>query len=154
MPPSGHTLRDYKPQDFPALWELDQQCFVEGIAYSEEELKYFLSHKNGFTIVAERQGAIQGFILVQKELKMRAGHVITIDVHEDARRSGLGTLLMNAAEERLASANYDSVLLEVAVDNAPAIGFYKRHGYSVLKTLPRYYLNSIDGLLMGKKISE
>ena len=44
------------------------------------------------------------------------------------------------------------VSLEVAVDNAKAMKFYKKHGYSVLKVLPRYYLNSIDGLLMGKKL--
>ena len=44
------------------------------------------------------------------------------------------------------------VSLEVAVDNEPALSFYKKHGYSVLKVLPRYYLDSIDGLLMGKRL--
>jgi ribosomal protein S18 acetylase RimI-like enzyme len=52
----------------------------------------------------------------------------------------------------LKRAECDYVSLEVAVDNAKAMKFYKKHGYSVLKVLPRYYLNSIDGLLMGKKL--
>ena len=59
---------------------------------------------------------------------------------------------MSAAEKRLAAENCHSVLLEVAVDNAPAISFYKRHGYSVLKTIPRYYNNSLDALMLGKKL--
>ena len=33
-----------------------------------------------------------------------------------------------------------------------ALRFYKRHRYSVLKTIPRYYLDSIDALLMGKRL--
>jgi len=38
------------------------------------------------------------------------------------------------------------------VDNDLALNFYKKHGYTVLKVLPRYYLDSIDGLLMGKRL--
>jgi ribosomal-protein-alanine N-acetyltransferase len=145
------NLRDYRAQDFESIWKLDQVCFVEGIAYTREELSHFVSHKNGFTIVGECGGAIQGFIVIEMDHK-DAGHVITIDVQADARRAGLGTLLMNAAEDRLRAAKCDSVLLEVAVDNLPAISFYKRHGYSVLRTIPRYYMNSIDALLLGKRL--
>jgi ribosomal protein S18 acetylase RimI-like enzyme len=152
VPDSNFQLRDYKPEDFKKLWELDQTCFADGIAYSVDDLKHFVSHEMSFTIVGEREGKIQGFIIVQRDLK-RTGHVITIDVHADARRAGLGTLLMSAAEKRLAAENCNSVLLEVAVDNAPAISFYKRHGYSVLKTIPRYYNNSLDALMLGKTIS-
>ena len=153
MPVPAFTLRDHKTEDFETLWRLDQMCFSAGIAYTREELSYFLSLKSGFAIVGERDALIQGFIVIQSDLKKKSGHVITIDVHEDARRSGLGTLLMDAAEARLKSMGFDLVLLEVAVNNSPAISFYKRHGYAVLKTLPRYYLNTIDGLMLGKKIS-
>jgi ribosomal protein S18 acetylase RimI-like enzyme len=148
---SEFTLRDYTSQDFESLWKLDQLCFVAGIAYTREELSYFLSDKSGFTIVAERKSDIQGFIVIQRE-KRQTGHVITIDVHENARRTGLGTQLMDAVESRLSSTKCDSILLEVAVDNLPAISFYKRRGYSVLKTIPRYYMNSIDALMLGKKL--
>jgi len=59
---------------------------------------------------------------------------------------------MSAVEAELKSAGCDYVSLEVAVDNEPALKFYKKHGYAVLKVLPRYYLDSIDGLLMGKRL--
>ena len=55
-------------------------------------------------------------------------------------------------KRELKYAGCDYVSLEVAVDNEPALRFYKKHGYSVLKVLPRYYLDSIDGLLMGKRL--
>jgi len=41
----------------------------------------------------------------------------------------------------------------VAVDNHPAIAFYKRHGYSIVGTIPRYYLGSLDALRMEKILS-
>ena len=47
-----------------------------------------------------------------------------------------------------------AVLLETAVDNAAALGFYKRHGYAVLETIPRYYLDSVDALVMGKHLTK
>jgi ribosomal protein S18 acetylase RimI-like enzyme len=43
--------------------------------------------------------------------------------------------------------------LETAVDNVPALSFYKRHGYDVIRTWPRYYSNGVDALLLEKDLS-
>jgi ribosomal-protein-alanine N-acetyltransferase len=155
---SVFTLRKYRPADFGHLLEIDQACFIEGIAYSEDELRYFLSMPSTSALVGVEDGVgvIQGFIIAdcfrQPRTSRAMGRVITIDVAPQAQHSGLGTLLLAKAETVLFEAGCDSVLLEVAVDNDSALRFYKKHGYSVLKTLPRYYLDSIDGLLMGKKL--
>lgn len=150
------TLRPYQPADFLRLVEIDQACFIEGIAYSEEEMRYFLDMPSATTLVAELQGAIQGFIIADRFRPRRAsrymGRVITIDVATDAQSTGVGTLLLNGAESELKDRLCDYICLEVAVNNERALRFYKKHGYSVLKTLPNYYLDSIDGLLMGKKL--
>jgi len=31
--------------------------------------------------------------------------------------------------------------------------FYKRHGYSVVKTIPRYYSNGVDALVLQKDLA-
>jgi ribosomal protein S18 acetylase RimI-like enzyme len=152
------TLRKYRPQDFNRLLEIDHACFVEGIAYSEDEMRGFLSMPSAITLVGVENGTgvIQGFIVAdrfrQRRTSRSMGRIITIDVIPQAQHSGLGTLLLSTAEEELAQAGCDYVSLEVAVDNESALRFYKKHGYSVLKALPRYYLDSVDGLLMGKKL--
>jgi len=150
-PPRGFVFRDYALRDFDALLRLDRECFVEGIAYTEDEMSKFLHHRGAFTIVAEdAAGRIVGFVvtLVQK----RFAWIITIDVHADARRSGLGTRLMQAVEQRLAEKEVIAVLLEVAVDNLSAIKFYKRLGYDISRTLPRYYMNKLDAFEMIKSL--
>lgn len=150
------NIRKYQPEDFSRLLEIDQSCFIEGIAYSKEEMRYFLGMPTAISLVAIDMAIIQGFLIADHFRPRRAsrsvGKIITIDVSPTAQHGGIGTLLMAAAEAELKQAGCDYVSLEVAVDNEPALRFYKKHGYSVLKVLPRYYLDWIDGLLMGKKL--
>jgi [ribosomal protein S18]-alanine N-acetyltransferase len=143
------AIRDFKAEDFETLWQVDQECFPPGISYSRQELKVYLRRKGSFTLVAVgRDGAsIAGFIVAYGG---PMGHIITIDVIEAARRSGVGSLLLKAAEERLQAAGSRAVGLETAVDNLPALSFYKRHGYSVIRTWPRYYSNGLDALVLKK----
>lgn len=149
-------VRQYQPEDFSRLLEIDQSCFIEGIAYSQEEMRYFVDMPTAISLVGLQDEEIMGFVIADRFRPRRAsrsmGKIITIDVAPPAQHSGLGTLLMSAVEDELKSAGCDYVSLEVAVDNERALRFYKKHGYSVLKVLPRYYLDSIDGLLMGKKL--
>ena len=146
------VIRDFKPEDFDTLWRMDQECFPPGIAYSRQELKAYLRHRGSFTLVADdtEQGKTQGFIVVHGG---PIGHIITIDVLAGARRSGVGSLLLRAAEERLGSNGCRAVGLETAVDNLAALAFYKRHGYSVIRTWPRYYSNGVDALVLKKELS-
>jgi [ribosomal protein S18]-alanine N-acetyltransferase len=153
---SALKLREYRPQDFSRLLEIDRACFVEGIAYSEQEMRYFLNLPSAIRIVGEQSGQVKGFIIANRFRPRRSGefmgHIITIDVLAEARRSGLGSRLLEAAEVKLKETGCGYVSLETAVDNQAALRLYKKHGYSVLKVLPNYYLESIDGLLMGKKL--
>lgn len=143
-------LREPKPDDFETLWRIDQECFPPGISYSRQELKVYMRRRGAFTLVAEGpDGAIAGFIVAHGG---PTGHIITIDVIPTARRSGLGSLLLRAAENRLHAAGSLAVGLEAAVDNVAALSFYKRHGYSVVKTWPRYYSNGVDALVLKKQL--
>jgi ribosomal-protein-alanine N-acetyltransferase len=150
------TLRKYQREDFERLLEIDRACFVEGIAYKADEMRYFLSMPSALTLVGVAGDEILGFIVADYFRQRRAsrfmGRIITIDVAPKAQHGGLGTLLLSRAEEELKQAGCDYISLEVAVDNDRALRFYKKHGYSVLKVLPRYYLDSIDGLLMEKRL--
>jgi ribosomal-protein-alanine N-acetyltransferase len=174
------VIRDFRTEDFETLWRMDQECFAPGISYTRPELKFFIRRRGSFTLVgqefadntleqaaellAERDGGkdlegmtaataglpIAGFIVTQTG---PTGHIITIDVAAAARRSGVGSQLLRAAEDRLRLVGSKRVGLETAVDNLPALAFYKRHGYSVIETVPRYYSNGVDALRMKKDLT-
>jgi ribosomal-protein-alanine N-acetyltransferase len=146
-------IREFQATDFDTLWRIDQGCFPPGISYSRQELKTYMRRRGSFTLVAVdgKEGEPSGFIVAEADGR-GTGHVITIDVSAPARRTGVGSLLLRAAEERLRAARCSTVELETAVDNAPALSFYKRHGYSVTRTFPRYYSNGVDALVLEKDL--
>ena len=157
----GASVREYRPPDFDELWRLDQECFPPGIAYGRSELMGYMRRRGAFTLVAENSAErVCGFAVAEcqlsrlpdNETKLGAGHIITIDVREEFRRTGVGNMLMDAVEKRLGEAGCGAVYLETAVDNRSAIAFYKRRGYAVLRIIPRYYERKLDALLMGKKL--
>jgi [ribosomal protein S18]-alanine N-acetyltransferase len=154
-------IRPFQKTDFDVLWRMDQICFDPHLAYSRPELAFYMRRPGAFTLVAESlyaevgqlgrgQPKVIGFIVA--ETRRRTGHIITIDVLPDARRSGIGSALLQAAEDRLRQAGAAVVELETAVDNAAAIQFYKRKEYFVEKTLPGYYSNQLDALVMSKDL--
>lgn len=164
------SVRDFEPEDFDALWRIDQDCFASGISYSRQELKFYLQRAKAFALVATHVGMldgpnvkggrslpaalvsrpIAGFIVAETS-GHGTGHIITIDVVAAARRSGVGSLLLRAAEDRVRAAGCVSVTLETAVDNISALSFYKRHGYTVFRTFPHYYSNGVDALALKKE---
>jgi [ribosomal protein S18]-alanine N-acetyltransferase len=144
-------LRDYRPSDFEQLFQLDQRCFQENIAYSRGELAHYLRGRNAICLLACEGDKLLGFILGDVTPR-GSGHIVTLDISPEARQAGLATALMAALQDRFSALSCRAVLLEVAVNNHAALAFYKKHGFSVLKTLRRYYPGGLDGLLMGKNM--
>ena len=95
--------------------------------------------------------SIAGFLTCHFQ-RQGYGHIITIDVHPDARRNHLGTLLVEAACERLRKMTAFMVVLEVAVNNHSALAFYDGFGFKRVKVLERYYSRDVDAIFMTKRL--
>jgi ribosomal-protein-alanine N-acetyltransferase len=156
------VLREFRREDFDSLWRIDQECFPPGIAYSRVELAAYIRLRGAFTMIAETlidtgvpalesSSRVLGFVVAQAN-RRRVGHILTIDVPPESRRFGVGSKLLATAEDRLRAASCGTVVLEAAVDNLTALAFYKRHGYSVVKTIPRYYSNGVDAFVLEKEL--
>ena len=171
-------IREFDRTDFDTLWRIDQACFDPQLAYSRPELAFYMRRPGSFTLVAQSVdesgrvpsevpsevpinfpskvpgnipgSGILGFIVA--EIRRNSGHIITIDVVQKARRTGIGSALLEAAEKRLVEAGAVTVALETPVNNAAAIRFYKHQGYFVERTATGYYSNQMDALVMVKEL--
>jgi len=149
-------LRGVERADLDALFALDHKCFPPGIAYSRADLRYYLSHPRSFSVVAEDAAkSIVGFAIAESCLEggKRIGHVITIDVTPEARRNGLGCMLMDALLDRLRNVGTTKVRLEVAIDNAGAQAFYQQLGFVKTGRIRGFYQGKLDALTMEKLLT-
>jgi ribosomal-protein-alanine N-acetyltransferase len=146
------VLRSARPEDLPRLWALDRLCFEPGIAYSRREIRRFLALPGAGSVLAETGGELMGFALGYPDAPDVA-RVVTLDVHPDFRRHGLGRRLLRELLALLAAAGSTRALLEVDVRNSGAIEFYRGEGFRETRRLPSYYARGLDAFEMTKALS-
>lgn len=144
-------LRPFRPGDLETLYEIDQACFAPGISYTREELKAFIGQRHSQMWVAEESGQITGFLIAHREPR-RILHIITIDVLKPWRRGGVGSLLMEAAEEWGRDHDLRVIALETAEDNLAAQKFYHSRGYRKVDEIKRYYADGSTAWIMIKEL--
>jgi ribosomal-protein-alanine N-acetyltransferase len=148
-------LRAFEAKDIPELLRLDARCFPPLISYTRAELQYFVRHPRSTTTVAELDGEIAGFCVVDWKLDAgrKIGHFITIDVAPELRRNGLGRRLMEMGEGNLVAMGCVAITLEVATNNEGAQAFYERLGYRQAGWIPGYYADGTNAQVMRKSLS-
>jgi ribosomal protein S18 acetylase RimI-like enzyme len=110
-------------------------------------------------LVAELDGRVVGYIRLKPPTKLpENAHVIQVQglaVHPDARRHGVASGLLGAAEETLRERGTRKLTLRVLSTNEPAIRLYERHGYLREGTLlEEFRINGrfVDDVIMAKKL--
>jgi ribosomal protein S18 acetylase RimI-like enzyme len=86
-------------------------------------------------LVAERDGAIVGFVMYtmeggRYEQDVTTGLVENLYVKPEARRDGIGSALLDEAEDRLRDNGATAITIEAMADNDAAREFYTAHGYA------------------------
>lgn len=101
--------------------------------------------KSGCEIIASQNGFIVYRTVCDES------EIITIGVHPDARRTGIGIALIGVMEADLKKQGVKHIFLEVAADNAPARALYKQTGFVQVGVRPKYY-DGVDAIMMRKDI--
>ena len=146
-------LRAYDPRDFDALWALDQICFPPDISYSRPELRMYLALRSAFCLVAESEGKLAGFVIVDSRAG-RPAYMVTIDIAPEFRKAGVASTLLAEVEKRLRTSGVRAIRLEVAENNEAAIAFYRRHAFREIGRKAGYYNGRLDALSLKKELTE
>lgn len=101
--------------------------------------------KSGCEIIASQNGFIVYRTVCDES------EIITIGVHPDARRTGIGIALIGVMEADLKKQGVKHIFLEVAADNAPARAMYEQTGFVQVGVRPKYY-DGVDAIMMRKDI--
>ena len=156
----NHTLRQFTPADLEAVININRVCLPENYA-----AYFFIDTYNTLPdtfLVADYQGRIVGYIMCRlehgfsdlKKLRFaKKGHIISVAVMPDYRRMGIAYSLVESALAAFTALHADECYLEVRINNDPAIELYKKMGFVIARTIPRYYFDSADAYVMSKALS-
>jgi [ribosomal protein S18]-alanine N-acetyltransferase len=156
---NNYSLRVFAPADVESVVNINRVCLPENYA-SYFFLDTFNSSPQTF-IVAESQGRVVGYLMCRIEHGFsdvrrlhfaKKGHIISVAVMPDFRRMGIGQGLVEHALSALSGLSTDECFLEVRITNDPAIDLYKKLGFQVTRTIPRYYYDGSDAYVMGRLI--
>lgn len=95
-------------------------------------------------------GSIVGYVVgdVVPNHGRSLGHVKDLAVRPNYRGEGIGSALLGRALRLLSSQGVSTVKLEVRPSNDAALSLYTRFGFEPLKTVPGYYADGEDALVM------
>ena len=127
------TIRPLGIEALDLLAELHRRCFTE--PWDAETFAKLLTQPQTWALGADTEGGPVGFVLLRAAADQ--GEILSIGVVLEARGAGCGSLLMDAALQRLEEAGAASAFLEVADHNTEARSLYARHGFEQCGRRPR-----------------
>ncbi|HEY5055833.1 MAG TPA: N-acetyltransferase [Acidobacteriaceae bacterium] len=154
-PIEGITLRDYHSGDDAAMYALDLECFEPTFRFTRRAMHRFAEQPDAIVLLAESSHLppqLAAFVIAHME--GRTAYIVTLDVAQAFRRSGLARALMAETESRARAAGAQEIALHVFTGNSGAIAFYESLGYSRLRMAENFYAHSVHALVYQKQMSE
>ncbi|HKZ98293.1 MAG TPA: GNAT family N-acetyltransferase [Thermoplasmata archaeon] len=143
-------LRLARLGDLDALVRIEKTCFPRG-QFRRDHLEWIIRNERGLTLVEETARGLEGALMLL--LESRVCRVLSVAVMPSARRRGLATTMLAAAEDAARRRGAVRIRLEVSTRNAAAIELYRSLGYEMEGVLPRYYSWGEDAFSMSKPLS-
>ena len=144
-PGDGLHIRPVERADLLAVHRIEQASFPQPWPFTAFE-QYL--DEPGF-LVAE-DGAVVGYVVADSVPNhgRPLGHVKDIAVRDDRRGEGIGAGLLERALGVLSAQGVGSVKLEVRQSNTRARTLYRQYGFVHRRTVPRYYSDGEDALVL------
>lgn len=140
------------PQDLSLLMEIERLCFRRDQFSPALYLSFLLSSDAEVYLYRQGDGAVGSLVLVFPPERDHC-HLVSVAVHPDHRRRGIGREMMAFAEGRARAWDRSRIRLEVRKANAVARRLYEKLDYRANRVLRDYYGEGIDGVLYIKKLA-
>jgi len=122
-------------KEIQELAELDALCFKPPINYSFRDIVFYTKPDHALLIRRYSGKKLIAFCLGS----IKDGSIVTIDVHPDFRRRGLGRLLLEEIIEEFKKRGVRRAVSQIALDNLPSLKLHKELGFVITHILYGYY---------------
>lgn len=140
-----------KPEEIPALYEIEKECFTRDFRWNKTEFTSQLIKCDVWVMdsVDKTSSELAGFLVAK--IDRGVGYILTVEVPNKHRGQGIGTLLVEACEKTYKRRGFKQVRLEVFTENPAQIMYFKL-GYRVNGFKKDYYEKGKSAILMVKTL--
>ena len=144
--------RLYRPQDFAALYAIEEVCFQPPQRFSRTYMRQLTRKRNAAVWIAERDTRMLGFGIVDwtAEPADPTAYIQTLEVLPEARGGGIGSELLSRLEFSASEGEVRAIWLHVDSENVGAIRLYANHGFELHGREQDYYGNNRPALVLFK----
>ena len=141
-------LRPALAHEARAMAEMSRTLIEAGLAwrYTPRRMAALIADKDTVALVAHDASRIQGFAVMQ--FGDEQAHLVLLCVQPALRQRGIGRRLTQWLLESARVAGMACVGLELRADNAGAMAFYRRLGFSPMQEVAAYYDGSVSARRM------
>jgi len=143
------SFRDLAYDDLNNVANLDNLCFPPDIAFSKELFSICLQAEACECFGEDFENGLKVFAIIYHSGPSTM-QVLTIGVHPDFRRQGLGDKIMAEIENRVSYYEVQRLALQVSTENLAAISLYDKWGFMKINKMTDYYGDGLDAYLMEK----
>lgn len=147
-------IREAMHLDLPVLASMEKQLFSDSpwsMGQFKEEFAG-VPKTRIFYVATDEENQIIGYAGVLVVAAGVEADVLTVGVLPQNQKQGIATAFMQRLEEWSLSKGAPAMMLEVAIDNDPAIALYEKLGYSNITTRRDYYGPGLDAFVMRKEL--
>ena len=145
---NGYTLRSASPDDINAILDIERLSFTD--PWTEGMLLSSICEGVDFTLLSDGETVV-GYSVLDRRVQGEA-ELHNIAVTPEHRGKGLSSLLMDKMISDSAENGVSVIFLEVRENNAPAIGLYKKYGFTEVGKRKNYYKNPIENAVIMRKL--
>jgi [ribosomal protein S18]-alanine N-acetyltransferase len=147
-------IREFKRPDVKRVLEIELTSFKD--PYPAKILVDIYNLGAGF-LVAQQDNIIVGYIIFWIRFEDDGhieGHIISLAVDQKYRRQGIGTRLVETAQEIFKKYKVQNIKLEVRERNHEARKFYQKVGFAEQTVVNGYYEDGEDAVVMYKPLKK
>ena len=144
-------IRPARADDVLVLEQIENASF-DADRISKRSFARLIASRSAAVLVANDGGGVDGYCVVLFRTGSASARLYSIAVRPGTGKAGLGSALLDAAEQAAAARGCATLRLEVRRDNARAIRLYERNGFSVTGSSSGYYADGEDALRYEKPL--
>ncbi|MFI3229736.1 MAG: ribosomal protein S18-alanine N-acetyltransferase [Bacillota bacterium] len=141
------TINDMSIEDASAMAHIDSVS-MGGCAWTEKMFRDEFFDTTKYYLVAKINETVVGYCGFQHILDQ--ADIMNIAILPEFRGQGIGKQLLNSILELADSLSVTGITLEVAENNAVAIGLYEYFGFTKEGIRKNYYNNNTNALIYWK----